>query len=138
MSNGNKQKIYYAVTSYSVQGETHDNVIAVMNSKTVASTHRAFYVNISRARYQAEIITDDATRLHKTLLNETNADKSLLQIVRENQDHFPFVAEKSDITTTHLLAKEDAHFAQKVAELRDAITGKSYDERLEELGENPI
>ena len=45
-----------------------DNVIAVMEAKhPKLSTQKSFYVEISRARLNAELVTDDANALRETL-----------------------------------------------------------------------
>jgi ATP-dependent exoDNAse (exonuclease V) alpha subunit len=61
----------YAMTSHSAQGLTVDRVliqIDATDSRTRALADRALaYVALSRARYEAEIFTDDGKQLEKTL-----------------------------------------------------------------------
>ncbi len=55
----------YAVTSHSAQGLTADRVLINMDTKTHPDliNSRLAYVSVSRARYHAEIYTNDATGL---------------------------------------------------------------------------
>ena len=55
-------------TVHAFQGRTVDNVIAVMEANhPKLSTQKSFYVEISRARHNAELVTDDAKTLRETL-----------------------------------------------------------------------
>ena len=50
----------WASTVHAFQGRTVDNVIAVMEaSHPHLTTQKSFYVEISRARHRAELVTDD-------------------------------------------------------------------------------
>ena len=54
----------WATTIHSFQGRTVDTIVAAMESGNRALVNRkALYVAISRARYRAELITDDGRRL---------------------------------------------------------------------------
>ena len=58
----------WASTVHSFQGRTVDNVIAVMEaSHPHLTTQKSFYVEISRARYSAELVTDDRNALREHL-----------------------------------------------------------------------
>ena len=51
-------------TVHAFQGPTVDNVIAAMEARHPhLTTQKAFYVETSRARARAELVTDDATEL---------------------------------------------------------------------------
>jgi ATP-dependent exoDNAse (exonuclease V) alpha subunit len=71
----------YAMTSHSAQGLTVDRVliqIDATDSRTRALTDRALaYVSLSRARYEAEIFTDDKTELAKTLSRQAERPTAL-------------------------------------------------------------
>ena len=55
-------------TVHAFQGRTVDNVIAAMEANhPKLTTQKSFYVEISRARYRAELVTDDAAALKKHL-----------------------------------------------------------------------
>ena len=58
----------HASTVHAFQGRTVDNVIAAMEANHPhLTTQKSFYVEISRARYRAELVTDDAARLREQL-----------------------------------------------------------------------
>ena len=58
----------WASTVHAFQGRTVDNVIAAMEARhPKLSTQKSFYVEISRARHNAELVTDDAKTLRETL-----------------------------------------------------------------------
>ena len=58
----------WASTVHAFQGRTVDNVIAAMEANHPhLTTQKSFYVEISRARDRAELVTDDAARLRDQL-----------------------------------------------------------------------
>ena len=58
----------WASTVHAFQGRTIDNVIAAMEANHPhLTTQKSFYVEISRARDRAELVTDDAARLREQL-----------------------------------------------------------------------
>ncbi len=58
----------WASTVHAFQGRTVDNVIAVMEaSHPHLTTQKSFYVEISRARHRAELVTDDRKALGEHL-----------------------------------------------------------------------
>ena len=70
----------WASTVHAFQGHTVDNVIAVMEAKhPKLSTQKSFYVEISRARHNAELVTDDAKTLRETLEAATGERVSALE-----------------------------------------------------------
>ena len=70
----------WASTVHAFQGRTVDSVIAVMEAKhPKLSTQKSFYVEISRARHNAELVTDDAKALRETLEAATGERVSALE-----------------------------------------------------------
>ena len=70
----------WASTVHAFQGRTVDNVIAVMEARhPKLSTQKSFYVEISRARDGAELVTDDAKALRETLEAATGERVSALK-----------------------------------------------------------
>ena len=70
----------WASTVHAFQGRTVDRVIAVMEAKhPKLSTQKSFYVEISRARHSAELVTDDAKELRETLEAATGERVSALE-----------------------------------------------------------
>ena len=70
----------WASTVHAFQGRTVDNVIAAMEAKHPnLTTQKSFYVEISRARYRAELVTDDAGALKEQLEAVTGERISALE-----------------------------------------------------------
>ncbi len=55
----------YAVTEYKSQGMTVQKVVCDLNTKGAANTRNALYVDISRARKQSIVFTDNKPKLEK-------------------------------------------------------------------------
>ena len=71
-------------TVHAFQGRTVDNVIAAMEAKHPhLTTQKSFYVEISRARDRAELVTDDAKALHERLETATGERISALEGIGE-------------------------------------------------------
>ena len=67
-------------TVHAFQGRTVDNVIAAMEAKHPnLTTQKSFYVEISRARYRAELVTDDAAALKEQIEAVTGERISALE-----------------------------------------------------------
>ena len=74
----------WASTVHAFQGRTVDNVIAAMEAKHPnLTTQKSFYVEISRARYRAELVTDDAGALKDQLEAVTGERISALEGIGE-------------------------------------------------------
>ncbi|MYE05674.1 MAG: hypothetical protein F4Y04_00355 [Chloroflexi bacterium] len=72
-------------TVHSFQGRTVDNVIAAMEANHPAlTTQKALYVEISRARDRAELVTDDAQALKERLEAVTGMRLSALEGIGED------------------------------------------------------
>ena len=71
-------------TVHAFQGRTVDNVIAAMEANhPKLTTQKSFYVEISRARDRAELVTDDATALREQLEAVTGERISALEGIGE-------------------------------------------------------
>ncbi|NKX28707.1 AAA family ATPase [Rhodobacteraceae bacterium R_SAG6] len=68
----------YAATAHAVQGESVDRVIIAMRSTERLATQKAFYVEISRARDEAVLLTDDPEKLSKTIEDQTGIRSTAL------------------------------------------------------------
>ena len=74
----------WASTVHAFQGRTVDNVIAAMEANHPhLTTQKSFYVEISRARDRAELVTDDAARLREQLETATGERVSALEGIGE-------------------------------------------------------
>ena len=70
----------WASTVHAFQGRTVDNVIAAMEADHPhLTTQKSLYVEISRARDRAELVTDDAVRLREWLETATGERISALE-----------------------------------------------------------
>ena len=70
----------WASTVHAFQGRTIDNVIAAMEANHPhLTTQKSFYVEISRARDRAELVTDDAKALREQLETVTGERISALE-----------------------------------------------------------
>ena len=65
---------------HAFQGRTVDNVVAVMEANhPQLTTQKSFYVEISRARLRAELVTDDREALRERLETATGERVSALE-----------------------------------------------------------
>ena len=72
----------WASTVHAFQGRTVDNVIAAMEAgHPNLTTQKSFYVEISRARDRAELVTDDRVRLREQLEAATGERISALEAI---------------------------------------------------------
>ncbi len=72
----------WAATVHGFQGRTVDRVIAVAEARHPhLTTLKSFYVEISRARHDAELVTDDAKALRETLEAVTGERIAALEAV---------------------------------------------------------
>jgi ATP-dependent exoDNAse (exonuclease V) alpha subunit len=78
----------YAVTSHSSQGATADRVLIHIDSDAAHGqliNSRLAYVSVSRARYDAQIYTNDASMLGKVLSREVSHAAAVEGILEETQ-----------------------------------------------------
>ena len=74
----------WASTVHAFQGRTVDNVIAAMEARHPhLTTQKSFYVEISRARDRAELVTDDAADLKAQLQTVTGERMAALEGIGE-------------------------------------------------------
>ena len=86
----------WASTVHAFQGRTVDNVIAAMEADHPhLTTQKSFYVEISRARDRAELVTDDAGRLRERLELTTGKRISALEAVESVKREGPETAPKA-------------------------------------------
>ncbi len=77
----------WASTVHAFQGRTVDNVIAAMEARHPhLTTQKSFYVEISRARDRAELVTDDANELRAQLQAVTGERLAALEGVGETTE----------------------------------------------------
>ena len=80
----------WASTVHAFQGRTVDNVIAAMEARHPhLTTQKSFYVEISRARDRAELVTDDAADLRAQLQEATGERIAALEGIGEMRREAP-------------------------------------------------
>ena len=80
----------WASTVHAFQGRTVDNVIAAMEARHKhLTTQKSFYVEISRARDRAELVTDDAAELRAQLQAATGERIAALEGIGETRREAP-------------------------------------------------
>ena len=89
----------WASTVHAFQGRTVDNVIAAMESRHPhLTTQKSFYVEISRARDRAELVTDDAGKLLASLQEATGERIAALEGIGEMRRVAPYRETAADRT----------------------------------------
>ena len=77
----------YATTVHAAQGQTRDKVIAVLDSgHGPLANQQTFYVEISRARDEAIVLTDNREQLAETLEENTGEVLTALEAIGEGLD----------------------------------------------------
>ncbi len=80
----------WASTVHAFQGRTVDNVIAAMEARHPhLTTQKSFYVEISRARDRAELVTEDAAELRAQLQEATGERFAALEGIGEMKREAP-------------------------------------------------
>ena len=80
----------WASTVHAFQGRTVDHVIAAMEANHPhLTTQKSFYVEISRARHRAELVTDDREALKERLEAATGERIAALEAVEPDQGKVP-------------------------------------------------
>ena len=96
----------WASTVHAFQGRTVDNVIAVMEAgHPHLTTQKSFYVEISRARHRAELVTDDRKALGEHLETATGERVAALEALQP-------VAE-GEMTVLELTAEQAGTVSQR-------------------------
>ncbi|MDR5826271.1 MobF family relaxase [Caballeronia sp. LP006] len=67
----------YASTVHSAQGLTSDKVLINLDTRSLTTAKDVYYVAVSRARYEAEIFTDNRARLPSAVLREATKTAAL-------------------------------------------------------------
>ena len=76
----------WASTVHAFQGRTVDNVIAAMEANhPYLTTQKSLYVEISRARDRAELVTDDVAQLRERLETVTGERISALEAIAQSE-----------------------------------------------------
>ena len=82
----------WAATVHAFQGRTVDRVIAAMEAEHVhLTTQKTFYVEVSRARLHAELVTDDRRALHERLEAATGERIAALEAIAPSPPNSPAI-----------------------------------------------
>ena len=123
----------WASTVHAFQGRTVDNVIAVMEAKhPKLSTQKSFYVEISRARHNAELVTDDAKALRETLETATGERVSALEGIGAAERE---LAEEKTRGGAKERGQELGAMLERPAGTRDDAADKSREPEREKMAE---
>ena len=95
----------YAITDFASQGKTTDKVIAIANSQ--AASFNDFYTQITRAKYEAHIITDDMKALQtRAALDSQKLNAS--ELMNQNNHIENHIANKeNDMKKSNLKLTQD-------------------------------
>ncbi len=116
----------WASTVHAFQGRTVDNVIAAMEARHPhLTTQKSFYVEISRARERAELVTDDASDLRAQLQAATGERIAALEGIGE----MPREASGREAEAGHSRGQPSAHGAGRDAAVDRAGPASGAPER---------
>ena len=114
----------WASTVHAFQGRTVDNVIAAMEANHPhLTTQKSFYVEISRARDRAELVTDDARALREQLESATGERVSALEGIGEAARDAPAKGMEVDANAGRT-ADREAEATRDTDRGRSEATGK--------------
>ena len=117
----------WASTVHAFQGRTVDNVIAAMESRHKnLTTQKSFYVEISRARDRAELVTDDAKALKEQLEAATGERMAALEGIGEMRSEA--VDKAAELSTTEVLEPTKKEEPDKTREQGESILPERPDE----------
>lgn len=78
----------YASTIHAAQGKTVDNLIAVMESgRPALNNQKSFYVTVSRAKNEVELLTDNTLELQKSIERNTGESIAALDLFNQERDN---------------------------------------------------
>ena len=99
----------FNATVHAFQGRTVDNVIAILDSTHAELTNqKTFYVEVSRARDRAMIITDDREQLAQTLIENTGEARSALQGIGEETPSERGLATEAQLAEAISVARDES------------------------------
>ena len=109
----------WASTVHAFQGRTVDNVIAAMEARHPhLTTQKSFYVEISRARDRAELVTDDAAELRAQLQAVTGERIAALEGIGEMKREEP---DKTGEAARERALRSDRGLGEGVGKARESM-----------------
>lgn len=131
----------YASTVHGAQGQTRDRVVAVLDSgHGLLSNQQTFYVQLSRARENAVVLTDNREQLVETLKANTGERLTALEAIGEAvQREAPAKAEIAPVAAATFLdrrrAKREREAAAAAARLRADLVEAWFEDVEQTLGD---
>ena len=118
----------WASTVHAFQGRTVDNVIAAMEARHPhLTTQKSFYVEISRARDRAELVTDDAAELRTQLQTVTGERIAALEGIGE----MARVAPEKAVEAARAAKKQpDRRAGREIGKERDGRASSATDREM--------
>lgn len=126
----------YAATAHAVQGETVDRVIVAMNATERLATQKSFYVEISRARDEAVLLTDNPDQLSRTIERETGVRHNALdswldgRLAGARQTAPDYASDRAQSDRITSLSEDRHRDAERAAE-RDLANGPTHGQDAE-------
>ncbi len=107
----------WATTIHSSQGRTVDTIVAAMESGNRALVNqKALYVSISRARYRAELITDDGRKLADQLERASGERVSALDAAADTAAVQGILRDAGGVSDPAKVAQAAARYAREEIE----------------------
>ncbi len=125
----------FASTVHAFQGRTVDRIIAAMPAQNPNLTNQpAFYVAISRARYSAELVTDDANKLANQLQWETGERLTALDAAAEKVAWETVFGKEADAKSNDKDAAYGDLFEPKTIPTREPFREKAAEPKQKSRG----
>jgi|GEM_PF-491990 conjugative relaxase-like TrwC/TraI family protein len=133
----------YANTTYRAQGKTADLVIGIVRARELylqLSTLRAFYIIVSRARHNVQIITDDLAKL-KELIGKKSGDKSLAILHTTEtpmaKENISLAKQQRDTNITPWETSKNFISSKQDNDNSQAYLARNHSERYQDFLRNP-
>ena len=115
----------YCLTAHQAQGQTSDKVMINLESwRGKLSNQQAFYVEISRAKEEAIIFTDDKDKIQRQLTTKTGEKQSALEQVtdiRINQISDIYKKQKGLKTSDEIASEKSQYFKDKAIKYVESL-----------------
>lgn len=108
-------ELAYAATAHDFQGSTVDHVLLGMHSQERLTSQKAFYVGLSRMRFETELVTDDREKLAARIASETGDRVNALEALKEERERLVKEEEKARIEGRSPEASEVSKLAPREA-----------------------
>ena len=107
----------YAITDFAAQGKTTDRVIAVANSTT--ASFNDFYTQLTRAKFEAHIITDDIMKLKTRAAQDSRKFNAVDMLLENKMATLKYIANTLTKTKTILKSTHHNHIQKLLAHIKE-------------------